>query len=89
MKQLQNSGNWQLNFLSKKKKKKIHVKEKLAYALNYLKNFNAVRKNNLRTHSLLQNKNVDDSSTKVAETITALRLPSFIKKGVSGIKQKK
>ena len=65
------------------------MKEKLAYTLNYLKNFNAVRKNNLRTHSLLQNKNVDDSSTKVAETITALRLPSFIKKGVSGIKQKK
>ena len=32
------------------------MKGKLAYVLNYLKIFKAVRKNNLRTHSLQQNK---------------------------------
>ena len=69
------------------------------YILNYLKILKAVLKNNLRTHSLKQNKKavlttaayfeVSTPSRKVAETIIALRLPSFTKNCVSGIKQKK
>ena len=59
------------------------------YILNYLKILKAVLKNNLRTHSLKQNKKavlttaayfeVSTPSRKVAETIIALRLPSFTK----------
>ena len=58
----------------------------------------AVHKNNSQAHPPHQNKKsfVDDScifqslySPKVAGTIIALRLPSFTKNCVSGIKQKK
>ena len=73
-------------------------KTKFVYVLNYSKTFMAVHKNNSQTHPPHQNKKsfVDDScifqslySPKVAGTIIALRLPSFTKNCVSGIKQKK
>ena len=73
-------------------------KKKFVYVLNYLKTFKAVHKNNPQTHPPHQNKKncIDDScifqslySPKVAGTIIALRLPSFTKNCVSGIKQKK
>ena len=73
-------------------------KTKFVYVLNYSKTFMAVHKNNSQAHPPHQNKKsfVDDScifqslySPKVAGTIIALRLPSFTKNCVSGIKQKK
>ena len=58
--------------------------------------FNPVPKNNPRIHSPQQQKSRADGSClfksiyscKVAETIIALRLPSFTKKGISQLKQK-
>ena len=73
-------------------------KKKLVYVLNYLKTFKALHKNNPRTNSPQQNKKAVLMTTayfkvptlvKVAGTIIALRLPLFIKNGVSGIQQKK
>ena len=85
---------WQLNFLSKK----IDSCERSLFVLNYLKTFKAVRKNNQRTHSPQHNKKscVDDSylflglySRKVAGRVIALGLPSFTKRDVSTLKQRK
>ena len=49
--------------------------------LQYIADY--VNDNYFKTYCLFQSL----YSSKVAETITALRLPLFIKKGVSGIKQ--
>ena len=68
-------------------------KKKFVYVLNYLKTFKAVPKNNPRTHSSQQNKKAVltaaahfkvSTPVRSKETITALHLPSFTKKGVSG-----
>ena len=73
-------------------------KKKFVYVLNYLKTLKAVHKNNPRTHSPQQNKKVvfDDKclfqslySRMVVGTAIVVCLPSFTKKGVSVIKQKK
>ena len=80
------------------RKKMIHVK--WAYLrFTLIKFFEVIPKNNSGTHSPQQNKKavcVDDiclfqslCSRKVAETITVFSLPSFTKKDVSSIKQKK
>ena len=72
-------------------------KETFAYVLNSLRTFKAVHKKNPWTHSPQQNKKtVDDSwlflslySRKIVGTIITLRIPSFTKKDVFGLKQKK
>ena len=72
-------------------------KKKFVFILNYIKTFKTVHKNNPRMHSPQQNKKavltkaayLKVSSRKVAGTIIVLLLPSFTKKGVSGIKLEK
>ena len=67
------------------------LKKKFSYDLNYFQNFSgSAQKQSMDTPQ--QNKVVlliSKSLVKVAGTMIALRLPSFTKKGASGIKQEK
>ena len=72
-------------------------KKKFVYLLDNLKTFASAQKQSTDalTETKLKNR-VDNTcllqslnSRKIARTITELRLPSFTKKGVSSIKQKK
>ena len=74
------------------------MKEKASLRFKLFKNFKEVHKNKSQTHSSQQNKEnrVDDNCLfqsfyfhKVVDTLIALRLPSFTKKVVLRIKQKK
>ena len=67
-------------------------KKKFFYVLNYLKTSKTVHKDNPWTHSPQKIEKavlMTAAYFKVSTLIYALRLLSFTKKGVSGLKQKK